>query len=225
MIRALVLGFSQLSDPASRRIVLIGVIGALAAFVGLFVLVEWLLLGTALTDWAWIDAAIDVLGGLLVLIAAWVLFPGVVAAVSSLLLDEVVDAVERRHYPGLPPASSPGWLVEFGTALRFLAVVVAVNLVALPFYIAAPGLNLAVYYLVNGYLLGREYYELVAIRRVGRRGAAQARREAGLRPFVAGVIIAFLSTVPVLNLFVPVIATAFVAHVFHSKNGHLRPPG
>ena len=225
MIRALVLGFSQLSDPASRRVALVGVAGAAAAFIGLFAAVEWLLLGTVLVEWSWVDTALDVLGGLLVLVAAWILFPGVVAAVSSLLLDRVLDAVERRHYPRLPPARPPGLAVELATALRFLAVVVAVNLVALPLYLTLPGLNLAVYYLVNGYLLGREYFELVAIRRLGRRGAADARRAAGLKPFAAGVIIAFLSTVPVLNLFVPVVATAFMAHVFHAMNGHLRVAG
>ncbi|WP_029010890.1 EI24 domain-containing protein [Azospirillum halopraeferens] len=225
MIRALVLGFAQLSDPASRRVVLFGVVGAAAAFIGLFVLVQWLLLGTPLVGLAWVDTAIDVLGGLLVLVAAWILFPGVVAAVSSLVLDRVLDDVERRHYPHLPPPRPPGLLAEVATALRFLAVVVAVNVVALPLYLTLPGLNLAVYYTVNGYLLGREYFELVAIRRLGRRGAADARRAAGLRPFAAGAIIAFLSTVPLLNLFVPVVATAFMAHVYHTMNGRLRPAG
>lgn len=225
MLRALVLAFNQLSDPASRRIVWIGVLSALTAFVALFVAVEWLLTSTVLVTWSWVDWTIDVLGGVAVLALAWILFPAVVVTVSSFLADAVVERVERRHYPHLPPAPSPGFTVELGTAVRFFLVLIAVNLVALPLYIAAPGLNLVIYYVVNGYLVGREYFELVAIRRIGRQGARNLRRERSLRLFSAGVIIAFLSTVPVLNLLVPVIASAFMVHVFQAMKGPLRPAG
>jgi uncharacterized protein involved in cysteine biosynthesis len=74
-----------------------------------------------------------------------------------------------------------------------------------------------VFYGVNGYLLGREYYELVALRRlpaVPLRGRWRAERP---RLVLAGAIIAFLLTVPVLNLVAPIIATAFMVHLFHGR--------
>ncbi|HYG89014.1 MAG TPA: EI24 domain-containing protein [Azospirillum sp.] len=225
MIRALVLGFSQLSDPASRRVVWISVLGAAAAFAALLGGVEWALTSTVLTSWSWVDTAIDLLGGVAVVAVSWLLFPAVVATLASFLLEDVVRAVERRYYPHLPEPVSPSLTEEVGTALRFLAVVVAVNLLALPLYLALPGFNLVVYYTVNGYLLGREYFELVANRRLDRREATVMRKATPLKPFVAGVIIAFLSTVPLLNLLAPVIASAFMVHVFQSMKGPLRPAG
>jgi Uncharacterized protein involved in cysteine biosynthesis len=218
MIRALFLAFAQLSDPGARRVVWIGVLSAAAAFLLLALGVWWALFHTALTGYAWVDWALDLLGGLAVVVVAWLLFPATVGMVSSFFLDEVVRAVERRHYPHLPPAHQTGMGEELLTALRFFAVVLLVNLVALPLYLMLPGLNLVIFYTVNGYLLGREYFEMVAIRRLGRKEAAFLRRTKPLKPFLAGIVIAFLSTIPFVNLLVPVIASAFMVHVYQSMS-------
>jgi len=218
MIRALFLAFAQLSDPGARRVVWIGVLSAAAAFLLLALGVWWALFHTALTGYAWVDWALDLLGGLAVVALAWVLFPATVGMISSFFLDEVVRAVERRHYPHLPPARQTGISEELLTALRFFAVVLLVNLVALPLYFTLPGLNLIIFYTVNGYLLGREYFEMVAIRRLGRKEAAFLRRTRPLKPFLAGIVIAFLSTIPFVNLLVPVIASAFMVHVYQSMS-------
>jgi len=220
MIRALVLAFGQLTDPASRRVVWIAVLAAAATFIALFAGVEWALTTATVTDIGWLDTGLDVLGGLAVIAVAWLLFPAVVGMVAGLMLESVVERVEARHYPGLPAAAGTSVADDILTALRFFLVMVAVNLVALPIYIFAPGLNLAVFYTVNGYLLGREYFDLVAQRRLGRQAAAAVRRTHPLKPFAAGVAIALMSTVPGVNLLVPVVATAFMVHVFHGLTGH-----
>lgn len=225
MIRALALAFGQLSDPGTRRVLWLGILGAVAGFAALAAAVWFALFETALTDIGWIDTALDVAGGLLVFVLAWFLFPAAVVAVSGFLLDDVVDRVEAQHYPHLPRAAHLPFMVEVGGALRLAAIVIIVNLVALPLYIAAPGLNIFVYYAINGYLLGREYFDLVANRRLGVAAARQLRREEPLKPFLAGVVIAFLSTIPLVNLLVPVIASAFMVHVFHGVNRGLRPAG
>lgn len=225
MIRALLLAFGQLTDPRSRRVVWIGVLSAAAAYALLAGVVWWALFHTPLTDYAWIDWVLDLLGGLVVLVLAWLLFPATVGMVSSFFLDEVVERVEARHYPYLPPPRTSNLTQELWTALRFLVIVLAVNLLALPLYLVAPGLNLVVFYTVNGYLLGREYFELVASRRIGMREARLMRRTQPLKPFSAGIAIAFLSTVPFVNLLVPVVASAFMVHVFQSMKGPLRPAG
>lgn len=220
MFRALLLAIGQLSDPGSRRVVWIGVLSAAAAFALLATGVWWALFHTVLTGYAWVDWVLDLLGGLAVLVLAWLLFPATVGTVSSFFLDEVVEAVERRHYPQLPPARQTGIGEELLTALRFLLVVLLVNLAALPLYFMLPGLNLLIFYTANGYLLGREYFEMVAMRRLGRKEAAYLRRAKPLKPFSAGVVIAFLSTIPIVNLLVPVIASAFMVHVYHSMVGN-----
>lgn len=216
MIRALALAFAQLADPAVRRVLWTGILGALALFAAVVGGVWWLLFRTELVaGWGWLDTLVDVLGGLAVLGLSWILFPAVVVAISGLLADGVAAAVERRHYPGLAPPREQGAAEQAWLALRFFLVVAGLNLLALPIYLLVPALNLVVFYLLNGYLLGREYFEAVAFRRVEPARARLLRRTHGPRLLLAGVAVAFLSTVPFLNLLVPVVGTAFMAHVFH----------
>lgn len=224
MFIALLRAFNQLSDPPVRRVVWVGILTAAAAF-ALLALAVWF----ALTridllggwGWTWLNDAFSVLGGVAVLGLAWFLFPAAAALIASLLLDDVVGAVERRHYPTLPPPrrQPPGESVA--TALRFFTVTLAVNLVALPLYLM-PVANIFIFLAINGYLLGREYFELVALRRLNPADARTVRYANRLKLFSAGVIIAFLSTIPLVNLLVPVVASAFMVHVCHGLKGSLR---
>ena len=68
---------------------------------------------------------------------------------------------------------------------------------------------------MNGYLLGREYFELVAVRRLAPRKQGVLRRQARGRVLLSGVVIAILLTIPLVNIVVPVVAAAFMVHVFH----------
>lgn len=215
MLRALFLAFGQLSDRPSRRIVWIGVAGAILGFVLLSVGVGALLHAFAAVGVGWIDEWLPAAGGVAAFLLAWLLFPAAVVTVSGLLIDDVVDRVEALHYPDLGPAPRLSWVAGVVVSLRLAAVVIVVNLVALPLYLVTPGLNLVIYYVVNGYLLGREYFELIANRRLGLEQARVLRRSHPFGPFLAGVIIAFLSSIPLLNLFLPVIAGALMVHVFH----------
>ena len=93
----------------------------------------------------------------------------------------------------------------------------AINLAALPLYLLllfVPPLNFFLYYGINGYLLGREYFELVAVRRLESRAAKDMRRRFRGTVFLAGVIIAFFLSIPIVNLIAPVIATAFLVHLY-----------
>ena len=87
----------------------------------------------------------------------------------------------------------------------------------LPLYLLllfVPPFNLIVFYALNGYLLGREYFEIVGVRRLDDAETRTLRRRHRGRAFMAGVVIAILLTVPLVNLFTPVVATAFMLHVF-----------
>lgn len=213
MIRHLARAMAQLPDPSFLRVLIGSALGTLLLFAGLLAGFGWLLTHTSLFDIAWVDTGIDLLGGLAALALSWLMFPAVMVAVSATMLDGIIDAVERRHYPRLPPPNRiPVWRAVW-EGLKFLALVLVLNLLALPFYFV-PVLNLMVWFLVNGYLVGREYYELVAVRRLPP-GAVRALRDdhrVGL--FVAGIIIAFLSSLPIVNLLVPVLAAAFMVHLF-----------
>lgn len=213
MIDALILGFRQLADPAAGRLMLRCVLLTLATFVALFAVIATLLFGLDLTGWAWLDSGLAVVGSAAALVLAWLLFPVVAASILGLLADDVVGLVERRNYPELPSPASPGLIAQAGATTRFVLVALALNLLALPFYLL-PGPNLPIYLALNGYLLGREYFELVAGRRLTPRVVAELRRKWRGRLWVAGVAIAGMLTVPVLNLVAPVVAIAFMVHLF-----------
>ncbi len=219
MLNAFGMAIGQLADPRLRRPIWLTLATSLAVTVAL-VAVSWVLLAQlSLVGIGWVDAAIDLLAGAGVLFVAWLLFPATIAVVVGFFLDQVAAAVERRYYPGLPPPRTQPVGEQIMGGLRFALVALGLNLLALPLYLAGiflPPLNVFVFYGLNGYLLGREFYELVALRRFDQRQVRVLRRAHGGRSFLAGVVIAFLLTVPFVNLIAPVIATAFMVHLFEA---------
>jgi len=222
MIGAFIKATAQINDPAARRVVWLGLGAAIVAFAGLWAVVAYLLYATAFFTFGWLETAADVLGGLATLIITWLLFPAVVSAVIGLFLEDIAAAVEARHFPHLPKAEGAPLADAIAAALKFLAVMVALNIVMLPFLLLGP-LFPFVFYAVNGYLLAREYFELVALRRLSAADARVLRKEGGLKLFAAGVVIAFGLTVPVVNLLAPIVATAWMVHMFEGFRA--RPAG
>lgn len=150
-----------------------------------------------------------------VLVASVFLMIPVAALFVGFFLEEVAEAVEARHYPGLPPADPPRLGANLGNAVRFAGVVIVANLAALVVYLMAGPLAPVVFYAVNGYLLGREYFELVAARHMGFAAATAFRRRHRARAWAAGTLMAVPLTIPVVNLLVPVLGVATVTHQFH----------
>ncbi|MBC7908334.1 MAG: EI24 domain-containing protein [Rhodospirillaceae bacterium] len=218
MFTALLKAFGQLSDPKLRRVIRLGVIGAVACYVALVALVWTALTQISFFEQGWAETGSDIAIGLTALVLPILFFPALATAIMSALLDDVADAVEARHYPQLNWPRPQKWSEVLLTTLRFLAVMVLVNLLALPVYaiLLFTGLTVGLVLTVNGYLLGREYFELVAFRRMDPKEARLYFRHHLGRLWLAGAVIAFLFSVPLLNLLAPVIGTAFMVHLFQS---------
>lgn len=214
MIRALVHAFEQLGDPAVRRVIWKSLLIAFAALAALVAAIGFGLSQVSLVGWAWLDILIDIAGGAGAAVLAVLLFPTVMGLVTSELLDDVAAAVERRHYPHLGPVRGQPVAETLWTAAKFTAVMLALNLLALVLTWWLPLLNLVVFYLLNGYLLGREFFELVGLRRMAPKPLRALRRAHRGRVLTAGILIAMLTTVPFLNLLMPVIGAAFMVHIF-----------
>jgi uncharacterized protein involved in cysteine biosynthesis len=227
MFAALSKAIQQCSDPTFRRVLLRAVGLSLAVFVLLWIVAGALLAwgGGWLLDWigpegVWQDVLEVVFGAAGVggvLFASFILFPAVMVMVMSFHLEEIAAAVEGRHYPSLPPSRPQPIGEMLRSGLAFAAMTVAINLLALPFYlllIFLPPFNLILFYGVNGYLFGREYFEIVALRRQNPADAKRLRRRYRGRLFLAGILIAVMMTIPIVNLFAPIVATGFMVHVF-----------
>ncbi|MFQ5763596.1 MAG: EI24 domain-containing protein [Rhodospirillales bacterium] len=213
MLKSFSQGVSQLGDGRTQRILWLSIAAAVVAFVLLWAGIGYLLTVTRVFEIGWLEWALDLLGGLATLVLTWFLFPGVVTAVIGFFLDDIADAVEARHYPDLPPAQGLAASQAALTALRYFGTVVLVNLGILVFLVVPP-LFPFVFYAANGYLLSREFFELVAQRRVGAGEMRRLRKRHRGQLFVAGVIIMALLTVPVVNLLAPVVAAATMVHLF-----------
>jgi len=210
---ALILGLRELTEPSARRLVLRSVLVAIATFAVLAVAVTAVLARLDATGVVWLDTLLTIVGSTAALVLAWLLFPVVIAAALGWFAEDVARAVERRYYPDLPPPAGMGVGESVLATVRFTAIALLLNLLALPLYLV-PGPNVLFYLALNGYLLGREYFELVAGRRLPWSKVVGLRQRARRRLWLAGVVIALLLTVPLLNLLAPVVAIAFMVHLF-----------
>ena len=219
MIALLFKSAASILDPDIRAVMWKGVLLSLGLLGALGLGLSILLAELHLFDLPWLDWLTHALGGLTVIILTVLLFPATIGLISSLFLEEIAASVEARHYPRLPPGRHQSIAEAFGVAARFTALVIAVNVLILPIYFILlwiPPLNALLFYGVNGYLLGREYFELVAQRHLEPAVARQIYRLHRGRLFVAGVWIAVLMSIPVANILTPLIATAFMVHVYRT---------
>ncbi len=213
MIGALFKALGQLPDPPFRRVVFGSFLLSVLLFAALVFASAWLIDGIRYFDIGWLDSMIGWLGGIAAFVIGLILFPGIALVIVTVFLEPVVRAVEARHYPGLPPARRQRLGESLLNATRLAAIAIALNVIVLPLYFI-PVVNLFVFYGLNGYLLGREYFELVALRRMTTTEARALRRSRKWRVLVGGIIITFLLSVPVINWMMPVVAAAFMVHVF-----------
>lgn len=214
MIAPLLLALRQLGERSFFLPLLKGVGGAVVVFAVLVFLGAWgaeALAGGS----GWLARAAAALGGLLALASAVWLFVPVMLAVAGLFLDPVAEAVERRFYPGLPPARGAGLASQAWFNLGFGLRMAGLTLLVLPVTFAAPPVGAVLLWAVSAYALGHGLFEGVAQRRVGVREAKALRRGKEATVLGVGAVLAAMSLVPGLNLLVPVLGTAAMTHVLH----------
>lgn len=226
--RAISRTMEQISHPTFRHVFFLGTLAALVVlWITLFGLWELWPAGT-FTGWDWLDdilmewelmakwavyAPIAVLG-------TYFLFPPLAIAAMGLMLDKVIDAVEEEYYPDRPAIRRVSVGETVLTALKLGAVVLLVNLLAMPLYIlfffmSGGILSLGLYLLINGYLMGREYFEMVAIRFMSHRECRSLRASRHSKAVLGGMVIAGLFLIPFANLAAPVFGAALMTHLVH----------
>jgi len=138
----------------------------------------------------------------------------VASAISAFFVDDVARAVEDRHYPNSQSQYRSKLSEEVRESLGFLGIMLVANLIALIFYALFIVFAPIIFWSLNGYLIGREYFYMAAKRYVGRENALSAFRENRFRVWMCGVTLVLPMSVPLLNLLVPVLAAASFTHLF-----------
>jgi uncharacterized protein involved in cysteine biosynthesis len=227
MIDAAVKALVQIFSPPFRWVLLKSAglaLGLIVLFaIALHRLLVWL--ATAGANWAenmfgvsapapisifiWV---LSVAAGIGIIVGSVFLMPAVTALVGSFFVDDIALEVERTHYPTQPvgtPLPLP-LAVLAGTKTALLAIVVYI--IAVPFLLLA-GAGAVIFFLASAYLLGREYFELAAMRHQPVAQAKRLRQTHQNTVFLAGTLIAAFVSIPIVNLATPVFAMALMVHV------------
>ena len=164
-------------------------------------------------DWAgWLTFVIGIFASLGLALALALLLAPVTAIIAGFFLDDVAEVIEKRDYPTEPA----GRALPMGEAIlgsvKFLGVVILGNIVAL-FLLFIPGVNLIAFFLVNGYLLGREFFEFAAMRFRTPAEARLFRSKHSSTVFLAGLLIAGFLAIPIVNLLTPLFAAGLMVHL------------
>lgn len=186
----------------------------------LFVLMWFIILGTALAGG--LMAAFDIHAGAMGLLGAglasslvaWFLFPGIMPVIVNFFDVKIIRLIERQDYPAAPKATEPPFWAELRHDLRFSLMAIGLNLLLLPLYFI-PLVNIVVFYSLNGYLLGREFFNVAARRYIGIDAANALRRRHSRIVTLGGMGLVFAATIPFINLLAPFWGIAVMVHLYH----------
>ncbi|GHF14900.1 membrane protein [Kordiimonas sediminis] len=169
------------------------------------------------SGYEWIDNAGFFLVGSL---ATYILFPAISTTVMSMIADQIADAVEDEYYPHRRADRKIPITDVVLSSAKLMLVVIVCNLIALVPYIflffLTGGIGtLALFIALNGYLMGREYWELVAMRHMPMQDVRRGRKKYKEKVFTGGALIAGLFLIPFVNLLAPIIGASVMTHIFH----------
>ncbi|MDC0959024.1 EI24 domain-containing protein [Planktomarina temperata] len=213
---------AQFDDPKFRRVLWRGLGLTIVLLIAACLLVNFginQLLSSAwaanlIGDQSWLGALINI-GGVLFTIALsiWLMVP-VTSAIIALFLDEVAQAVEARHYPHLPKQTATKLQDQILVGIRFLGILLLANVGALILSMIVPLLAPFVFWATNGYLMGQEYFQMAAMRRMPRAQAQELYQRHRGSIWTAGILMAIPMSIPLVGLFIPILGAATFTHQF-----------
>lgn len=213
---------AQFDDPKFRRVLWRGMGLTIVLLIAACLLVNFGLNQLLSSAWAanligdqsWLGALINI-GGVLFTIALsiWLMVP-VTSAIIALFLDEVAQAVEARHHPHLPKQTATKLQDQILVGIRFLGILLLANIGALILSMIVPLLAPFVFWATNGYLMGREYFQMAAMRRMPRAQAQELYQRHQGSIWTAGILMAIPMSIPLVGLFIPILGAATFTHQF-----------
>ena len=213
MFNAFFKALNDVTSPEFRTVLWKSVGLALALFIAILVGVETVLSFLTLVPWVWLQTIIA-LGTGLGLIAGFIFLMGPVTALfAGFFLDHIAAKVEARHYPNDVRGKPLPMLSALAFGLQFAGIALLVNMIVFPLVFVA-GFGAILLLVANAYLISREYFEMAASRFMSAKAASALRQENAVMLFVAGLVPAVISLVPIVNLVVPLFATSYFVHIF-----------
>lgn len=212
MLEPLNRALNQIDDPAFLGVIARSVALSAAAFL----LLGWgVWYGVAHAAQAVPGWLAGLLGGASAVVLALLLFVPLATAIASGFVETIAAAVERQHYPWLPPARAASLGAQIWDGVALAIRVALLQVLAMVLAILLPGAGLVLGWLITSWALGRGLFVTVAMRRMNRRTAMEAYRARRWTVIAQGAAIALGATIPLLNLVAPVFGIAALTHVLY----------
>ncbi|HTH98279.1 MAG TPA: EI24 domain-containing protein [Stellaceae bacterium] len=212
---ALVRAITQLPEPEMRRPMIRSLLLTIAVIVVLWLIIATVL-SSSLADNAYLRWAIRVAGVLATPVLTWLLFPSITTGILGFYAESIMAAVEHRHYPEQSPPPETRWGDQIRSLLTLMGLGILLNIAVLPLYLFFPGANWVLFILMNGYLFGRSFFDLVMLRRLDWKTTRRMWPQYRGAFFLMGALLAGLFSIPLANLLAPVIGTAAGVHLAES---------
>ena len=165
--------------------------------------------------------AISIAAGLGIVLGGIFLMPAITSSIAGFFVDDVGDLVEREYYPAEEPGAALPLGISMIEGIKIALLTILVYLIALPFVLVA-GAGFLVFFIATAWLLGKQYFELAAMRFRPPAEAKLMRRDNAAAIFAAGAIIAAFVSIPIVNLATPLFGMALMVHMHKRLSGPRR---
>ncbi len=191
----------------------------LSAILGIIVVIlavvsiSWISANMIEIETEWLDTLVSGIISIISGISGWFMLPAVVVLIAGMLQEIAISRVEAESYPQLQRQERPKFWPDALHDIKFVLWALFLNILVLPFHLIVIGFFISV--ALNSYLTGREFFEMAAGYHIGKPQAHKLMRHNRLAVYIGGFVITLMAAVPLLNLFVPIVAVVWMVHVYH----------
>ncbi len=202
ILNARLLGLMLISAVTAVVVVLLAVVA-----------ITWISAHLIQIEIGWLDALVSGIISIISGISGWFMLPAIVVLIAGMFQEIAVSRVEAASYPDAQRIEKPKFWPDALHDIKFTLWAIFLNLLVLPFHLIVIGFFISI--ALNSYLTGREFFEMAAGYHLGKPQAHKLIQYNRRAVYGGGFVITMMTAVPVLNMFVPIVAVVWMVHVFH----------
>ena len=164
------------------------------------------------TDIDWIRSLLKYFSGTFAIVITWFMLPVIIPLISGFFEENIIERVEKTYYNGGIEKKSSFWR-DLIHDIKFTFISLFLNILVIPWYYF--GIGFIISLILNAYLLGKEFFVSAAGYTLGKDEAEKLLNKHKIKVYTGGFIINAIALVPILNLFIPIIAIVWMVHLYH----------
>lgn len=212
----LALTLRTILNPGFVWLLILSVSASAITILSLFAGLTWAASHFVMIENRWLSAIFSVSLGILTGIGGWFMLPSLIFVVSGLFQERVIRKVEGINYPRAGELRDEKFISSILHGLLFSIKAVFLNIMVIPLYFT--GLGFMVSLFLNSYLMGREFFDAVGMCHKDRGEIRELRKRNRGKVYKGGFFLTLMTLIPLVNLFVPIIAVVWMVHLYHSIN-------